>query len=393
MTVTLATIILGEQFATQYGIGISIGSIIIGNLCLWLIGMVMITMSYQDRTNAIQNARNYLGKYGGILSAIILTFAFINWFVIVLNSTLFTVRDLFGSNHFWSVHLIRFGAGLGILATLFSLGQIRLLKWVTSIACPFILLYHLYAGFVHGAAENFDAGKWDFSYQGIVITMMVLFPGMINIPTIFRYSRSRAHSYLGLTLFIVFLSTFQISSIWMPFTKNLEIHYTGSFFPIFFVLTLLFLLFKALFANVLNIYLASASWETFFPHFEGTKGNVIMGLLSTAVYTFIQIAPPTNFLRDLINAYLANLAAVLLISFICQIVIKHRPRMKEKTISGLAWLFGCFISTISLIFSPQMPIQALFSGIGAGIIFFLLVIFLEETFWSIKRIFFDKSDL
>lgn len=383
MTSTLAALILGEQLAGQYGIGTSICSILIGNLCLWIIGMVMISMSYQDRTNAIQNAKNYIGKYGGILSAIVLTFAFINWFVIVLNSTLITLEDLLPLNSLWRGHLVRFGAGLGVLAALFSIGGVNLLKWATTLAFPFILCYHLFAIFVGGHSQTLSSEKWELSYLGVLATILVLLPGMINIPTIFRYSRSRAHSYLGLSLFVIFTCLFQISTIWMPFTKNLSVVNSTSLFVIF---TFLFLVFKAIFANVLNIYLASASWETFLPNFEGSKGNAIMGMLSTAVFTLIQIAPPTNFIKDLLNAYLATLGIVLLIAFIAQVLIKHRPRPKEKAINGLAWLFGSLASTISLIHSPENPIHALFTGIGGSLLFFALVVFLEETFWAFHKI-------
>lgn len=383
MTCTLASLILGEQLAEQYGIGTSICSILIGNLCLWIIGMVMISMSYQDRTNAIQNAKNYIGKYGGILSAIVLTFAFINWFVIVLNSTLITLEDLLPLNSLWKGHLIRFGAGLGVLAALFSIGQVNLLKWATTIASPIIFCYHLLGVFIGNSAEIFPSEKWELSYLGVLATILVFLPGMINIPTIFRYSRSRAHSYLGLSLFVLLICLFQISTIWMPFTEKLSVTNTTSLFVIF---TLFFLIFKAIFANVLNIYLASASWETFLPHFEGSKGNAIMGMLSTAIFTLIQVAPPTNFLKDLLNAYLATLGIVLLIAFIAQVLINHRPRPREKVINGLAWLFGSLASTISLIHSPNSPIHALFTGIGGSLIFFAIVVFLEETFWALKKI-------
>ncbi|MBX7066752.1 MAG: hypothetical protein K1X28_05935 [Parachlamydiales bacterium] len=390
MPMILTAIIVGEQLAIQYGIGTSICSILIGNLCLWIIGMVMISMSYQDRTNAIQNAKNYIGKYGGMLSAIILTIAFINWFVIVLNSTLITIDDLFHFGAFWENQLVRFGAGLGVLAALFSMGRVSILKWATSLACPLIIAYHMFAILSQKHTVMLNSEKWELSYSGIWITILVFLPGMINIPTIFRYSRSRAHSYLGLSLFVMFVSLFQISSIWMPFTQNLTVNYTGSYFQIFAIFTLVILLFKAVFANVLNIYLASASWETFLPRFEGNKGNAIMGMLSTAVYTLIQIASPSNFLRDLLNAYLAILGIVLLIAFIAQVIIKHRPRIQEKIVNALAWVFGCLAATICLIQTPENPIHSLLMGIGITLLFFALVIFFEETVWGIRKLFSEE---
>jgi len=391
MPIVLSTIILGERLTEQYEVSTAIYSILIGNLVLWLIGIAMISMSYQGRTNAIQNVKSYLGKYGGILAALVLLLVFLNWFAIVINSTMVTIESLFQFEGFWQSQVFRFGASLGMLATLFSIGQIKLLKIVTSFSFPFVMGYFLYAiaysdhsHFIHPKAE-------DLSIHTIVPIILTILPGITNIPTIFRNAKSKMHSYLGLSLLVGILMFSEIASIWMPFSSTLQIIYEGPIFSLFVLATCAFLLFKAVFANVLNIYLSSACWETFFPKFEGFKGNAIMGLLGTAIYALVQLSTPHEFFRDLTNAYLACLGIVLLIGFLIQTIVQHHTRMWERVINGVAWFVGCLTETLFLIRYPEQPISSLFKAIGSIALYFLCVVFLEATIWATKKLIHEKT--
>jgi purine-cytosine permease-like protein len=140
-----SAVIIGKQLSVQYGAPVAIGSILIGNLILWLIGLAIISMVYQARTNAIENIKGYIGQYGGLLFALILLFAFIDWYVIEINTTIKSLDTLFQSSYPWrSDWIIRIGAALGILASLLAIGGIRLLKWLTSFGFPLMLCYCIY---------------------------------------------------------------------------------------------------------------------------------------------------------------------------------------------------------------------------------------------------------
>jgi len=147
----------------------------------------------------------------------------------------------------------------------------------------------------------------------------------------------------------------------------------------------IFLIMIVSFCNLLNIYLASACWEMIVPHIKSGKEYAIIGLFGTLTYTFVQISTPVQFMQDLTNAYLTILGVVLLLAYLMRIMIKHRARPYEKKISLTAWLFGCAIATI---YETEFFLQgerALLAGVNASILYFLCVIFLEETVWALRK--------
>jgi purine-cytosine permease-like protein len=163
----------------------------------------------------------------------------------------------------------------------------------------------------------------------------------------------------------------------------------GPPFSFFSVATVLFLLFKLLSTNLLNIYFASACWESFAPKFEGAKGYAIVGLIGTAAYTFIQVYAPILFLEELANCYIASLGVVLLMAFLVRIVVRHRPRSYEQAINGFCWFIGCLAGTVMMIQSAQDGIEPVLFGVASSALVFLCVIFVEETVWAVNKIWAD----
>lgn len=379
-------IIVGQQLARQYGAGVAICSILIGNLILWLIAMAIISMAIVDRTNAIQNVKSYLGKYGALFMAVILVFAFLDWFVLQINSSVPSIAGYFGIHN--NKIIVRIGAGIGFFTALLSIGGIQIIKWLTTATLPLLFCYYFYS-ILQSDYSVFSAPVWGVSVSAVISAVLILLPGIINLPTFFRHARSRADCYLALTIITFLVSFFEISTIWMNFTSDYEIVYSQSQF-LFPILTLVFVVMTLIYTNLLNIYFASACWETFAPHFEGAKGYAIIGLIGTAAYTFIQIYAPIHFLENLADCYIGSLGAILLIAFLIRIIVRHRPRTFEKAINGFCWLVGCLVSTVLVIQNRQDDLYPLLMGIAASTLVFLCIIFVEETIWSAKKTIFDK---
>jgi purine-cytosine permease-like protein len=373
----LSGIIIGKTLSIQYGAGTAICSIAIGNLILWLIAVAVISMVDRTQSTAIDNIKSYLGKYGGVLIAIIFLFAFLGWYALQID---FCLKEL-GGLHLYKEKLqkgmlIRAGAVLGLVATTLSMGGIRLLRKIAVFSFPMLAAYHLYAVATSSSPVSFR-GTWGVSFQAVLAAVLSLLPGVINFPTFFRHSVAKTHSFLALTLITIFITLFEISTIWMDFTG------AQSLIP-----NLLLLLFSVLtltICNLLNIYLASASWEAIIPHFGGPKGFAIIGLLGTLTYTFIQITSPVKFLQDLTNSYIAILGVVLLFAYLLRITLKHRLRPFEKGMNLVTWLFGCAVATVYEIQHFPLGIQALLAGINASLVFILCVIFVEETVWALRK--------
>ena len=368
----LSVIIIGKQLATSYGAGTAICSIAVGNLILWLIAIVIISMVDKVQINAIENIENYIGRYGGILIAIILMTSFLSWYALQINSSMSDLNDLFHWTTIWrSDAIIRIGAVLGLFTALLSIGGIRLIKWMTVISLPLLFTYHFFSSILSGTTATLK-NTWGLSLPAIIATVLILLPGVINYPTFFRHSRSRAHSYLSLTLITVFVTLLEISTIWIDFSK-------------FSTLTTLFILVILTNCNLVNIYFASAAWESIVPRFGGPKGFAVIGLLGTTLYTFLQISSPVQFFGDITNSYFACLGAVLILAFLIRIIVKHRPRPYEKIINMAAWLFGCLIATIYETEHFLQGVPALLAGVNASILLFIVVIFIEETMWAFEK--------
>jgi purine-cytosine permease-like protein len=193
----LSVIILGKQFAEQFGPGTAICSVFIGNLILWLIGLAVISTVYQAHTNAIENIRGYFGKAGAVFFVLILVFAFLDWYAMQIKSTLIGLETLsYGYLPWKEGFSLRIGAVLGILSAILAIGGIRLFKWLATATFVPILIYNL---FIIATSKYSLPQKLEFglSFQAIVVTVLTLLPGVINLPTFFRYSKSKIDSYLA----------------------------------------------------------------------------------------------------------------------------------------------------------------------------------------------------
>lgn len=383
-----SVIIIGKQLAIEYGPGTAICSIVVANLLLWLVAIAIIFMVNRVHANAIENIKSYIGKYGGFLAAAVLLCAFMNWYAFQINFTMDEVASLVQMDTTSQRDLlIRFGAASGLFTALLAIGGIRLLRKLSVISLPILFIYILYSMWSSNQFVRLQ-GTWGLSFAAVLTSTVLLLPGVINFPTFFRHSRSKAHSLLALTILTVIISFFEIATIWMDFSFSIG----AISFPLLTFLVLFLILLVTL-CNLLNIYLASACWEAIVPHFIGGKEYAIIGLFGTLTYTFVQISTPVLFLQDLTNAYLAVLGIVLMLAYLMRLIIRHRPRPHEIKISLTAWLFGCCVATIYEMQHFLKGEQALLAGINASIVYFLCVIFIEETVWAMRKKFSEKMKL
>ena len=386
---SIPTVILGKLLLDTYGVGTAVCSICIGNLILWLIGLTIVSMVYEAKTNAIQNIREYLGKYGGMAFAFILVLSFLSWYVNQINASLTALKTIPQFKFLWESGFdIRVGAVLGLVPAILGTGGIKPLKRVTLFTFPFFAAYLIFVMFTSKISADFS-GNWGLSFPAIIMVVLLNLPATINLPTFFRHSRSKTDSFLALSIMTIFFSFFECASMWIEFPSaiNFSNPESSSFFSLSQAIPFtLFILVTSVSVNMLNIYLASACYESFIPKFEGSKGYAIMGLLGTAAYTFTQISTPINFSIDLLNNFIGITGIVLLISVVLRLVIKHRPRKYERSLNFSAWLTGCLVSTILEIKYPEQNIHSLYYGICFCILFFLGAFFIEETSWAIKKL-------
>ena len=380
----LFVIMSGKHLVSQYGAGTVICSVALGNLILWLVGIGVISMVDQIRSNAIENIKNYFGKYAKFLAAVIFLIAMLNGYAFEINFCVDFLSKLLGfSEEIKRMFTLRMGAGLGLLSAILSIGGIRLFKKIAVFSLPILLAHHVYIIVTSDLSVPLE-GTWSFSLPIIVYAILLLLPGVINFPTFFRHSCSRNHSILALTLITLLITFLELSSIWWTSGPPINLLHT--------ILLLLIIIIYPTCCNLLNIYLAAACWETVSARLGEPKWFAILGLFGTLAYTFIQVSFPARVMQDLTNSYIAILGVILLLAYLTRLIIKHRPKSFEKSINLAAWLFGCVISTVYEVQHFLQGNHALLAGVTGSVLFFLVVIFIEETVWA-TRVKWSRSSL
>jgi purine-cytosine permease-like protein len=373
--------LLGFHLANEYGAYVAIPSIFIGNLLLWIIGLGIISMTFKDRQNAMENVKTYLGRSGGMIASLILVLAFAAWYVAQIHATTSAINETFNTQNHLNIKIV--GIILGVVVSLLSIGGIKIIKRICLISFPILVTFILYKIFNSNYSLSSEE-TWGLSFFAIITTASVNLPCIINLPTFFRHAHSKADAFLALTLMTVFFSFFEMSSIFLGFSNPQDFLASKMQFLINpeNVISLICILLSFICINLVNIYFASAGWEMILPHKRSSKEYAIVGLLGTAAYA---LSPSLEFLGTITNISIWTLGYVLLITFLTGMVIKHRSSL-EKGASNLCWYLGAVIGFIFFIKGSVDANQALIAAICTSTILFLIFAFARETIWSINKI-------
>lgn len=141
----------------------------------------------------------------------------------------------------------------------------------------------------------------------------------------------------------------------------------------------------------LHIYFASAALEFVIPNFTDARGYVLIGLIGVLALSIFKSETIVNSLETITNNFIGSLGVVLVVGYLSRIIIVHRFRRLEKEINILCWIIGCTVSLYTFFMKHDIT-TTFISGIFTSAISFIVIIFIEETAWSIKRLFFKKPD-
>jgi len=389
----LPGILLGPQLAQKYGAGTATLSACISGLVLWLIGFAIVSMAIEQRRNAIENAAAYIGLPGAKLAALISIVGFPIWYVDQIHATTGSMTSLIAGAFGPEIIKNLCGPILGVLIVIFTFGNVlRIIKNITTVFLPILICYYTYLIIFSKGTPNFTHFK--ISTSCTVSFISFLFAGMVNLPTFFRHARSKYDSYLSLTWITLIVVFFQISSIWVsetllgPFVP-FEIPTNTSLFGslILRLMNISFLLTLLICSNLVNLYFSYPSWEAVFPKIKKFNKLFIIGLFNTILYSLTLFFP--KFYRFLIDGniiaddFIANLGASLILIFLVRAIVRHRPTALEKVISTTSWIIGCSVTMYANIKGFSTP---LLWGMGATALSFIIAFFVEEPFWSIKKL-------
>lgn len=411
----LPVILGGGEIAQTYGAGAAIVAVPLGNLVLWVIAVAIVLMSFRERKNAIQNIQEYVGFLPSVLACLILMIAFLSWFMLQNKYIALALKALPHSREAPQIGYVTIlSCGIAILAS----GGIQLIKKV-SYLFPFLLGYVIYSIITISNPISL-AGTWAISFPAIVSIIALTLPGIMNLPTFFRHARSVSDAILALTLMTIFVSLFQLFSIFRgiadPSDFFAKVLPTNPGF-VTYLLPIGFIVISWINVNLVNIYFASAGWETIGnilirkSHFSrwrsgwrlllklwllprpGTdhvkflgKVCLVIGIIGTVCDLLLRSNIFVELLENVADDSLSSLGLLLPLAFLTKLIVRHRPRILEKQINFICWISGTTVSIIVQFLFTIDSYRALTAGIGTSLLIFVLIIFYEETKWSVQEL-------
>lgn len=383
----LYVMLVGKQIATTYGAGVAITSICIGNLVLWIIGLSMFSMTYKgkgDAKHAIENVLSYLGKPITFIAALVVMVAFLSWFPMQINAQMDLTERLLAQVPGWTktIRLIISIVMASIMIGVSMLG-IKAIKWACTAIFPLLVLFVLYA--VFNRTVPFPEITWGVSIHGIILTIVIIFPGIINLPTFFRHARSKADGILALTLMTLFVIGFEMVTIWFQVDPSQG----GVFTPFMpsegwtanLVIVLGFVALATFCVNIVNIYFASAALEIVVPNITDTRGYALIGILGILALNFFKSEALIAAIQTVTNNFIGSLGVILVGGYLARTIITHRHRIFEKQINIFCWVVGC-VTSFTLYLATREVVHSFNISIATALLAFIIIIFIEETVWS-----------
>ena len=138
----IATSILILQTNSFLGAAITI---VVGNAILWFIRFGIIAMSYEGRKSTLDLSQEYLGRTGGYFIAILLLISTFAWFIGQTTAASNTMTHLLTIHENPQIDpFIQVSVLLGLTSTLLCMEGMVLLRWLSTISFPILLITFIF---------------------------------------------------------------------------------------------------------------------------------------------------------------------------------------------------------------------------------------------------------
>lgn len=327
-------------------------TLILANIILWFIRFGIISMSFRGRKSTLDVARDYLGKIGSYCIAFVLLASTLAWFI--AQTTLaakainffIPLKENVAINQFVQISVV-----LGICSTLLCMEGMPVLKWLSVIALPIVLVAFILA-LITIPIEFATDGKNVISLQGLALVLGTNLGITADLPTFFRHSGSWKNSVKALTIIQIMTLLLGVGALffgslihpWLGIKEGADFENTllkSSLIVIVFV--------SVICANVSNVYSASVGWELVAPVLAGRKEYLILGLGLTIIFILIANIFSMDLLLQTTDVCLVNLALVLILSFIIRRFEHHPPDLFEKTTYCIAWVVASLVNILQFL--------------------------------------------
>ena len=375
----LATSVLILRENTFYG---AMLTIIVANAILWFIRLGIILMSYRDRQSTLDISRAYLGNKGTYFIGALLLISTLAWFIAQTTGASTTLTHLVDIQEDPNIDkFIQMSVLLGIVSTFLCMEGITVLRKLTTMTFPFIIIAFIIALFVVPFQLPAQSDQ-SLSLSGLGLILGAHLGITSDLPTFFRHSRSLRTSVAALTVIQLISLVLAICGLYFGtiITDGFEVN-TGVVLSTqneVLRLSLVFLVFLSVIcANVANVYSASVGWEVIAPSaLVGRKEYLILGLGLTTVFIMVSELISVEILLNISDSSLVNLCITLVLGYVLRRFLRKVPTDFDKQTYFTAWALSTLINTLQYCGIAQLPYSPLVVGTG---IVLLTVLFAQVT--------------
>jgi len=352
-------------------------TIIVGNAILWFLRLGIISMSYEKRQSTLDIARDYLGKFGGYFIACLLLLSTFFWFIAQTTTAshsithLLTIQENPKIDQFTQISVL-----LGTISSLCCMGGIILLKRLSTIAFPILIV--LFLLIIYAIPDKtIHTGEASLSLAGLSLVLATNLGVTSDLPTFFRHSKSWETSLKALTIIQLISIGLGIASLYLGsiIAHGLEVNqetFLSTDHMLLKAPLIGFIFLSVICANVANVYSASVGWELVAPKaLVGSKEYFILGLGITTIFILVADLFSLDFFLQVSDSSLVNLCMVLILGSMISRQKQRLPDLFEKSSYFLAWLAA---SAINILQYSDVMLSNISSILVSFIIIFLALI-------------------
>lgn len=370
----LATSILILQQNSFLGAALTI---VVGNALLWFIRLAVVFMSHDKRQSTLDLAREYFGRVGSVVIAVLLLVSTFAWFLTQTTAAsnslthLITLQESPEINQFVQVSVV-----VGLASTLLCMEGMVLLRWLSVLVFPvlvglFCVIFWLVPHGVVGAERG-------MSLSGLSLVLASNLGVTSDMPTFFRHSNSWGDSVRALTVVQVVLVVLGLASLYFGAVFQGMFEVNAGFIlesggQGLRVALILFILLSAITSNVANVYSGSVGWEIVAPkQWVGRTEYLMLGLGLTTLFILFSNLFSLGFLLNVSDLALVNFCLVLVAGFLVSRAHGNSPGPFWQGVYFGSWVLATLVNGLDVglglhIFStPLLASVIVVGGVTAG---------------------------
>lgn len=380
----LATSVLVLEQNSFYG---AVLTIIVGNVMLWFIRFAIIAMSYKKRQSTLDISRDYLGHLGSYFIGALCIISTLAWFITQTTAASNTLTHLILMHENPSIdRFTQMSVFLGVISTFLCMNGIVILRKLTTLVFPFLLIAFVVIMFTIPLSIPQDSTAV-LSLSGLTLVLGTNLGITSDLPTFFRHSKSFQTSVMALTVIQLVSLVLAICSLYFGaiLTNAFNVNdgvVLGMGNEVLRYGLILFVTLSVVCANVANVYSASVGWEVIAPTaLVGKKEYLILGLGLTTIFILVSNMFSIDCLLHSSDSSLINLCIVLVLGYIISRIRKRSPTVIEQGTYFMGWFISSIANTLQFMNFFHSPL----SPIVVGPIVILFVFFLSFVCSAIAK--------